>query len=106
MNDGCNEDNNYKIERNSQHAGKQFKHNAFVYFPETDKDLDDKEKKPKATKNRTKKQTMTQTRLINKNNYRHHSLCTISVYTTCIVTNTHSRGAVSISLRMKKLKHI
>ena len=50
------EDNNYRNYRNSQHAGKKFKHNAFVYFPETDKDLDDKDKKTKATKTRTKKQ--------------------------------------------------
>ena len=33
--------------------GKKFKHNAFVSFPETDKDLDDKDKSTKATKIKT-----------------------------------------------------
>ena len=41
----------------SQHAGKKFKHNAFVYFPETDKDFDDKDRKTRTAKNRTNKQT-------------------------------------------------
>ena len=56
-----------------------------------------KQKQPN-TEQRNKKQTMTQTRLSNKNNYRHQSLCTISVCTT--FTKKYSRGAVSISLRM------